>query len=249
MHFVRGSSLTFGGTPKASMTKAPTTILAASVPLVVAAFWPRYFSRPFSATDAYTHFHALTGSLWLVLLIAQPLSIHYRRHALHRTLGRCSYILAPMFVAAGVLLSHYRLASMSDATFVSEGYSHYLPFYGSVAFTAAYVLGLRYRHVPKAHSRFMLLTAVPLVDPVVGRVLFFYFLPLPEPWLYQAVTFTLATVAAGLLVFSYRAQPAPRRALVAYFTLLVALELGWFSLALTAPWLYFVAWFRGFPLT
>ena len=231
------------------MTKIASIILAVSAPLVVVAFWPLYFSRPFAAIDLYTHFHALTGSLWFVLLIAQPLSIHYRRLALHRALGRCSYVLAPLFVLAGVLLSHHRLASMSDETFAAEGYSHYLPFYASVVFAAAYALGLRYRRVPKAHGRFMLLTAMPLVDPVIGRVLFFYFPPLPSPWLYQAVTFTLATAAAGLLVFSYRAQPAARRALVTYFSLLVALELGWFTFALTTPWLYVVAWFRSLPLT
>jgi len=231
------------------MTKVSSIILAISAPLVVVAFWPLYFSRPFAAVDPYTHFHALTGSLWFVLLIVQPLSIHYRRLALHRALGRCSYVLAPLFVLAGVLLSHYRLASMSDETFAAEGYGHYLPFYASVVFAAAYYLGLRYRRVPKAHGRFMLLTAMPLVDPVIGRVLFFYFPPLPAPWLYQAATFTLATVVAGLLVFSYRAQPAARRALVTYFSLLVALELGWFTLALTAPWLSVMAWFRSLPLT
>lgn len=231
------------------MTKIASIILAVSAPLVVVAFWPLYFSRPFAPIDRYTHFHALTGSLWFVFLIAQPLSIHYRRLALHRALGRCSYVLAPLFVLAGVLLSHHRLASMSDETFAAEGYSHYLPFYASVVFAAAYVLGLRYRRVPKAHGRFMLLTAIPLVDPVIGRVLFFYFPPLPSPWLYQAVTFTLATAAAGLLVLSYRAQPAARRALVTYFSLLVALELGWFTFALTTPWLYVVAWFRSLPMT
>jgi hypothetical protein len=231
------------------MTKIATTILAVSAPLVVVAFWPLYFSRPFAAIDPYTHFHALTGSLWFILLIAQPLSIHYRRMALHRALGRCSYVLAPLFVLAGVLLSHHRLASMSDVTFAAEGYSHYLPFYASVVFAAAYALGLLYRRVPKAHGRFMLLTVIPLVDPVIGRVLFFYFPPLPSPSLYQAVTFALATALAGLLVFSYRAQPGARRALVTYFSLLVTLEVGWFTFALTGPWLNVVAWFRSLPLT
>jgi hypothetical protein len=231
------------------MTKVSSIILAVSAPLIIVAFWPLYFSRPFAAIDPYTHLHALAGSLWFVLLVAQPLSIHTRRYTLHRALGRCSYVLAPLFVLAGVLLSHHRLTSMSDATFAQEGYSHYLPFYASVVFAAAYVLGLRYRRVPKAHGRFMLCTAIPLIDPVVGRVLFFHFPPLPSPWFYQVLTFGLATAAAGLLVFSYRAQPSARRALVAYFALLVALELGWFTVALTAPWLKAVAWFRGLPLT
>lgn len=231
------------------MGKIASIILILSAPLIVVAFWPMYLSRPFATVDPYTHFHALTGTLWFVLLIAQPVSVRYRRLALHRALGRCSYLLAPLFVLAGVLLSHHRLASMNEATFAAEGYSHYLPFYASVAFAVAFALGLRYRRVPKAHGRFMLLTAMPLIDPVIGRVLFFYFPTLPNPWLYQAVTFTLATALAGLLVFSYRAQTAARRALITYFSLLVVLELGWFTFSLTSPWLYVVAWFRSLPLT
>ena len=138
---------------------------------------------------------------------------------------------------------------MSEATFAQEGYSHYLPFYASVVFAAAYSLGLCYRDVPKAHGRLMLCTAMPLIDPVVGRVLFFYFPPLPGHWLYQVVTFGLATAAAGLLVFTYRGGLAPRRALVGYFVLLVTLEVGWFTFSLTPPWLNAVAWFRNLPLT
>lgn len=231
------------------MTKVSSIILAASAPLVIVAFWPLYFSRPFAAMDLYTHLHALTGALWFLLLIAQPLAIRARRLALHRALGRCSYVLAPLFVLAGVLLSHHRLASMSEATFAKEGFSHYLPFYASVVFAAAYGLGLRYRHVPNAHGRLMLCTAIPLIDPVVGRVLFFYFPPLPSPWLYQVVTFGLATATAGLLVFSYRGALAPRRALIAYFVLLVVLEVGWFTVSLTPQWLDAVGWFRRLPLT
>lgn len=231
------------------MTRASIIILAVSAPLVVLAFWPLYLSRPFAGIDPYTHLHALIGSLWFGLLIAQPLCIRTRRPALHRSLGRCSYVLAPLFVLSAGLLSHYRLASMSEATFAQEGYSHYLPFYASVAFSAAYVLGLLYRHVPMAHGRFMLSTAMPLIDPVVGRVLFFYFPPLPSPWLYQVVTFALATAIAGLLVFSYRGGPAARRALIGYFVLLVVLEAGWFTVSQTRPWLQAVGWFRSLPLT
>jgi hypothetical protein len=231
------------------MNKVSTLVLGLSAPLVIAAFWPLYLSRPFAAVDAYTHLHALTGTLWFGLLIAQPLLIQSRRHALHRALGRSSYVLAPLFMAAAMLLSHYRLASMSETTFAAEGYSHYLPFYATVVFGVAYALGLLHRRVPRAHGRFMLLTAMPLVDPVFGRVLFFYFPPLPNPSLYQGVTFGLATAIAALLVFSYKDLPAPRRALVGYFVLLVTLEVGWFTFARTAPWLHMVRWFRALPLT
>jgi hypothetical protein len=113
----------------------------------------------------------------------------------------------------------------------------------------AYGFGLRFRRIPAAHGRFMLGTAIPLVDPVLGRLLAFYVPPLPSPWLYQVATFAVATVIAGLLVFTYRGPAAARRALVGYFAALVFLQLGWFVIAPTALWLEAVRWFRGIPLT
>jgi hypothetical protein len=150
---------------------------------------------------------------------------------------------------ASLLLSHHRLASMNSGTFAAEGFWHYLPFYATAGFVLAYGFGLRFRRIPAAHGRFMLCTAIPLVDPVLGRLLAFYVPPLPSPWLYQVVTFAVATVIAGLLVFSYRGAAAARRALVGYFVVLVFLQLGWFVIAPTALWLETVRWFRGIPLT
>ena len=231
------------------MTKLAALATAAAVPLVILAFWPLYFSQPLADADRYTHLHAVAGSLWLMLLIVQPVAIHHERYRLHITLGKISYVLAPLFVVAGVLLSHYRLSVMSGETFAAEGFSHYLPFYASVVFALAYVLGLRYRHDAEAHGRFMLLTAIPLIDPVLGRILFFNFPALPSPWLDQGVTFSVATILAAILVFSYKGPARSRRALAIYFVALVALELGWFSASLTPQWLEAVRFFRGLPLT
>ena len=231
------------------MTKIASIIIAASAPLVVLAFWPMYLSRSFAGIDRYTHLHAIAGTFWLVLLLVQPLAIHRHHYTLHRALGRSSYVLAPLFFIAGILLSHHRLVSMDEAMFAAEGYSHFLPFYASVVFATAYLFGLSYRHLQEAHGRFMLLTAMPLIDPVIGRLLFFYLPALPHPLLYQAVTFSLATVVAAVLVFSYRGQRSPRLALIGYFVLLVMLEAAWFTLARTGAWVYLVAWFRSLPLT
>ncbi|MFS8085205.1 MAG: hypothetical protein ACMG6H_06210, partial [Acidobacteriota bacterium] len=208
------------------MAKLASIIVIATIPLVVLAFWPLYLSRPFAAVDRYTHLHAVAGSLWLALLIAQPAAVHARRFGLHRVLGRISYVLAAVFAIASMLLSHYRLTSMDEATFAAEGYSAYLPFYATVVFVLAYGLGLWYRRVPAAHGRFMLCTAIPLIDPVLGRVLAIYLPPLPSPWLYQVVTFGIATTLAGLLVFKFRGSAPIRRALICYFVVLVSLELG-----------------------
>jgi benzodiazapine receptor len=77
----------------------------------------------------------------------------------------------------------------------------------------------------------------------------FYFPTLPNPWLYQAVTFGVATVVAGVLVFSYRRGTPARWALNGYFAAFVLLELGWFVISPTRPWLEAARWFRGLSLT
>lgn len=231
------------------MAKIASITFAVSVPFVILAFWPLYLSRPFATVDGYTHLHAVAGFLWLALLTAQSAVVHVRRFALHRMLGRISYPLAALFSISSVLLSHHRLASMDDATFLSDGFGHFLPFYAMVVFVLAYALGLRFRHSPAAHGRFMLCTAIPIIDPVFGRLLAFYLPPLPNPWLYQAVTFSVATAVAGILVFTFRGAMSARRALVGYFTVLVVLEAGWFAFSPTAVWLEIARWFRSIPLT
>lgn len=231
------------------MTKIAGIIVVAALPLVVLAFWPLYLSRPFASVDRYTHLHAAAGVLWMGLLLAQPAAIHTRRVALHRVLGRASCVFASCFAVASVLLSHHRLRSMTPEAFAAEGFAHYLPFYATLAFALAYGLGLRCRRIPAAHGRFMLCTAIPLIDPVIGRILAFYFPPLPSPWLYQVVTFSIATGVAAGLVFTYRGPATARRALAGYFVAFVLLELGWFFIAPTPMWLEAVRWFRALPLT
>jgi hypothetical protein len=231
------------------MSKAAILIMACLVPLTLLAFWPLYLSKPFGDADRYTHLHAVTGTLWLLVLIVQPLTIHKYRYALHRTIGFVSYFLAPLFFVAGILLSNHRLRSMDEAAFAAEGFSHFLPFYASLIFAAAYCLGVLYRKLPEAHGRFMLLTAIPLIDPVLGRILFFYFPSLPHPLMYQGVGFSLGTILAAVMVFSYKGERSAKRSLIAYFVLLVVLEIGWFTLAQTGAWLSVVSWFRSMPLT
>ena len=42
----------------------------------------------------------------VLLLVAQPLAIRTRRIALHRTLARASYVIAPLVLVSMVLLTH-----------------------------------------------------------------------------------------------------------------------------------------------
>ena len=67
--------------------------------IALVAFWPTYLSQVTSSTG-YTHLHALTAAMWMVMLVAQSLAIRTRRLGLHRTVGRVLYAAAPLSSSA-----------------------------------------------------------------------------------------------------------------------------------------------------
>jgi hypothetical protein len=87
-----------------------------------------------------------------------------------------------------------------------------------------------------------------MVDPVLGRVLYFYAPALPHPLLYQAITFGITDlVLAAMLLLPF---PAPRMRLryalpAALFPLM---HLAWFTVVQRPAWQPIAAWFRDLPL-
>ena len=111
-------------------------------------------------------------------------------------------LVALGFVLSGLLLTHFRVSRMTEAAFAEEGIYIYLPLAVAVLFAAACVLGLRWRKSTPVHARFMLSTALLLLDPVLARIMFFYLPRLPLVELYQAITFTLIATVMAVLVIS-----------------------------------------------
>ena len=212
------------------------------------AFWPPYLSR-FRAADVYTHFHAGLGLVWLLVLVGQPLLIHAGRVPLHRVIGRCAGVLGAAFVVSSILVAHRGAGRMDPAQFARDGYALYLPFVMAAIFAAALVLGIAWRSVPPVHGRFMACTALPLLDPLLARILYFYFPPLPAESLAQIPAFAIAT---GLLVALSSSLPhwsRGRRAFHAFAVGTVLALLLFFVTPYSAAWFAFVSWFRSLPLT
>ena len=217
--------------------------------LSAAAFWPLYLSKSWASIDRYTHAHAVLGTLWMLILVVQPVLIHLGHRLAHRMAGRVSLFIAVGFVVSGVLLTHFRVSRMTDAAFSKDGIYIYLPLAVAVLFAGACALGFRWRVSGRVHARFMLSTALLLVDPVVARMMFFYLPPLPSDHLYQGITFTVITAAMVYLVRSLPQQAPGRIWYRNYcFGAVVILAL-FFAVPYTAPWKTFVDWFRALPLT
>jgi hypothetical protein len=95
----------------------------------------------------------------------------------------------------------------------------------------------------------MAATALPLLDPLFARLLFFYGPPLPAVALYRAPAFTLSLVVLAALLLSLLAGSAARRSFRHFAVGSAAVLLGFFVITPTAAWQSFAAWFRDLPLT
>lgn len=217
--------------------------------LASVAFWPLYLSRSWPAIDRYTHTHAVLGTLWLVILVVQPLLVLRGCRLAHRITGRAALLVALAFVVSGLLLTHFRVNRMTEAAFAKEGIYIYLPLAVAVLFAVACVLGFRWRQATAVHARFMVSTALLLVDPVLARIMFFHLPPLPSDNLYQGITFTLIAAAMTCLVRSLPAKVPGRLWYRNYCLGTVSILALFFVVPYTGAWLAFVNWFRALPLT
>lgn len=217
--------------------------------LAAVAFWPLYLAKPWVSIDRYTHAHALFGTLWLLILISQPLLILRGHRGAHRVAGRLSLGVAFAFVVSGFLLTHFRLSRMSETAFAKEGIYIYLPLAVAVLFASACVLGFIWRRSAAVHSRFMVSTALLLVDPVLARIMYFHLPPLPSESWYQGITFTLIAVIMAYLVTSLPPTARGRNWYRNYCLVSISVLALFFLVPYTDGWLDFVKWFRDIPLT
>jgi hypothetical protein len=224
--------------------------LSALLLLVLAgiAFWPPYFSRPQEA-NAYVHVHVVLGVMWLLLLIVQPLLIRAAMRRQHRLLGRIGLALGGAFAVSGALMAQKTLASMGAEQFAEEGRFVYLPLAMVAIFTSALAMAVFFRASPAVHARFMAATILPLLDPVLARMLFYYAPPLPVTYLYQVPAFVLTLTVLTFLTVTAPAATSGRTAF-AWFSIATAVTLlGFFVIPSTVAWLTFTDWFRALPIT
>lgn len=238
---------------KAENTPRPLNFLssgpyfAAMFLVALVAFWPSYLSQILSASN-YIHFHALLAALWMLMLVAQPMLIRAKRLAWHRLLGRISYLLAPIFILSIVLLAHSRIKGATGEAFAIQTYILYLQASLTVLFGLSYVLAITKRHVVALHARFMVCTALTMIDPVVIRILFW--IDRSPGWNYQWLTFGLTDLSLVALIWLERHGRAGRMVFPGMLALFVLMQIpALFGLTEASAWQEFARWFAALPLT
>lgn len=141
---------------------------------MLAAFWLTFFTKLFHQDNYRMHAHGITLILWCSMLIVQPYLIRTNRNALHKSIGKYSYLLVPLMVYTTVDLLHYRLhinptLGTMDFFFVA------LVLNALVAFLIFYGLAIYHRKKRTIHARYMICTAFPMFTPITDRIIFIYF--------------------------------------------------------------------------
>lgn len=225
------------------MYRASPFFFAALLLAAIPAFWPSYLHPKRYETDWHVHLHGIAMFLWMLMLIVQSTLATRRSFEAHRALGKTSFVLVPVVLASTLLLAHYRMRSGIGK---EQLYFFYVQVALLVQFLAAYFFAIANRRTPQVHMRFMVCTALALVDPIFARLLYIYFGI--EPPLMQLLTYGVIDLVLVALIVHDRMQRHYSRAYEGMLALFVVTQAPTFFITQTKEWLAFTKAFAKLPL-
>jgi len=136
------------------------------IPLTFIAFYKTYivqFPNFQPNNNTYIHIHALIASVWILMLIVQPFLILNRKFAIHRTVGKLSYIVFPLLILSFIPQVIRTLNSEKPENI-------FFPGADCILLIIFYSLAIYYRRKSPIHMRYMIATALVFLGPTVGRI-------------------------------------------------------------------------------
>ena len=127
-------------------------------------------------TTPLVHFHAAVLTLWLLLLIVQPLLIRYKKFAIHRLIGKFTYILVPLIICSfiGMMNKQYNeeMLQKIPRSEIFEDLS--LSVALLLLFMTFYVLAIINKRKVSFHMRYMIATGLVFFNPAITRITLFW---------------------------------------------------------------------------
>jgi hypothetical protein len=149
--------------------------------VIMTGFWASYFAVSGPIPLAF-HVHAISSMTWLVLLIAQHLTIQRRANGLHRQMGRASFALFPFLILGFMMIINVtaeRYAAPEDEFTLLLGPSFWIGMGIAIAaYLTLFYLALKHRRNIKLHAGYMLATPLILFESPFSRVIDAYL-----PWM------------------------------------------------------------------
>lgn len=227
--------------------------------LVFAGFYTSYFAVFFQPNAPIIHIHFTLMVLWIAMLIAQPFLIKYKKRAIHRMLGKISYVLVPLVLISGFLMirhSYYhKIDDLHKAT--AQGLNQYnndqvlqqaadfqaIAFFWLFMFMLFYSLAVINRRKSSVHARYMLATALTLLGPTVDRIIFFGFKleKLPASIPIESVAFFIADAVIAILLWKDYKNKRSTKTLLACLLIYIIGQILFFTVPGTDGWQQFMS--------
>ena len=211
-------------------------------------FWVTYFTRPAGSVAMHEHVHGVLMFAWCLLLICQALLIRLGKRDLHRLIGKSSYLIAPLIILSSLSLSNFRFGvrGPTDEAYYVLGLQLLL----LLPFVVFYWQAMKNRAVPDVHARWMVCTAVTMIDPIFARIVGVNFVRVPlESGIVQLYTFALINIVMIILVFWDWRSERRKDVFLPAFALLALMEVGMLYLHPTRAWRAFAEFYASLPLS
>lgn len=140
----------------------------------VVGFWIPWYSNIFGVHAFWTNFHATVMTLWLLLLISQTFLMRSGRRIEHRTLGKVSYLLGPLCIISFPMLAFYSLPLEGVPLPLFKAYIFWLQTGTGILFAWFFIAAIYHRKQSALHARYMIATALTLINPIIARLMIFY---------------------------------------------------------------------------
>tara|TARA_R110001606_G_C15373833_1_gene649811 strand:+ start:1714 stop:2457 length:744 start_codon:yes stop_codon:yes gene_type:complete len=219
------------------------------IALALLGFWPTYFSKFFDSTanfNFYFHFHFAMASLWIALLIVQPILIKRKKLSIHRQTGKLSFIILPLFFVSVILLKHYRIGGE-----ISEGLgaSLWLQLKDLVIIGVMFTIAMVNRRNMQIHARAMIATGIVFIEPTLGRFIILTLLPEPDFMLGLGITVAIIYALIISLIIIERKQTSGRWVFPLLLILFMVFHYLFFFQVSFPLWDSIATWFVRLPIT
>ncbi len=206
--------------------------------VILGGFWASYWSTIGNVPSAF-HFHAISSSSWLLLLIVQSVAIHRRLNVFHKQMGLASFVLFPFLILGFVMIidvSAQRYAGGESPFILHNGPSFGIGMVIAIAaYLTLYYQALKTRRNVKLHAGYMLATPLILFESPFSRVIdqflpWMNFIGSEGPQGVQdtiVISDSLGIILAATLYFMDRKHGAPW--LVAAFFMGLQAVVMWFA--------------------
>lgn len=216
--------------------------LSLGLATVCLGFFPSYFSR-LGQTDPAYHFHGISATLWMIILIVQPLIYRLGHLKTHRILGRIAIGIAFLVIVGG--FNMMRLMIQNKAQFPHERIGYQLAFIDIVTiftFILFITLALIHRKNVHLHARYMICTIFAPLVPALFRVFFLYGI---ESDFQHALTLSHLIPELALLILIYD-DKRKRKIRPPYVMCLVILSLQHILMYTAGTWEWWQSLMNGY---